>query len=704
MTSAQHNHYNTIKLSSYIVSTLASTVAPTLGPSSIDQVIVNHTNDILITNSGYSIIKAVNIEGPIGKYVLNCIKKIDNSYGDGCTTYTIILDGLLKNSIYYSSYLSKHNSATYNDNLKSVNLNKLSIAVRDIQILWYPKIIFPMIKEWSIECNKTDMEQIMYKIIDSSIGGSFGRETSEFLANILIEWIKASLPGVINNSNKKEKKAKNNKSNDNDNNNDASKMMLQNTIAAIHGLLNFFPVLIVPKAMLQDTKVIKNGYILKKSFARINAHNYDRIMTTLQSSANYKRFIVIIGLLTIDFKKTKNLYGGSSNVKIKGIISDKNPGKEWEKYPAERAFQYTKILKKHGVNLIICTEEINDIWKNAFTQFGILAIQYVEPEDAKFICYKAKMQPIYNLTMETCLNLKINGINNNIDESNIVEIGQIEEFRQVALGNEYHIVLENFITINETTFKKQAGLTTAQLLLRAPSKGIADQYRNCFKRLLSVLKSWFKNEHDNYITYPKYFIGPNIYEHRLRCWFHYIVLWLRLHNNNDETDNNNNNMKLEEENYKVNFWMTTNFNNDVYINVLKQSRSQSHELIHAFKTLLGGFNNYFYVLKNHQSPLSNSNFNPEFIFDTTQDDIETKLLYDIKYVIDSFNGKINTLEQLLNTWYQLLKIENILPAKSIDNDSNVIVTGGRSNNNNNNWVKKSDDNDSSSSDEGEEEL
>ena len=100
-----------------------------------------------------------------------------------------------------------------------------------------------------------------------------------------------------------------------------------------------------------------------------------------------------------------------------------------------------------------------------------------------------------------------------------------------------------------------------------------------------MLKSWFKNEHDNYITYPKYFIG-NIYEHRLRCWFHYIVLWLRLHNNNDETDNNNNNMKLEEENYKVNFWMTSNFNNDVYINVLKQSRSQSHELIHAFKTLL----------------------------------------------------------------------------------------------------------------------
>ena len=94
--------------------------------------------------------------------------------------------------------------------------------------------------------------------------------------------------------------------------------------------------------MLQDTKVIKNGYILKKSFARINAHNYDRIMTTLQSSTNNKRFIVIIGLLTIDFKKINNLYGGSSNVKIKGIISDKNPGKEWEKYPAERAFQYKK--------------------------------------------------------------------------------------------------------------------------------------------------------------------------------------------------------------------------------------------------------------------------------------------------------------------------------------------------------------------------
>ena len=177
--------YNNAALSSKILSTIASTVAPTLGPSFVDQVIVNHTNDILISNSGYSILRSLNIDGPIGKYILNCTKELNNTCGDGCTTFIILLDALLKKSIYYSSCLS-HHKANYNDNLPSIQLNKLSIAIRDIQALWYPKIIYPMVSEWSVKCSANTIEITMRKNLNSSLCSSFGPGTSQYLTNILI--------------------------------------------------------------------------------------------------------------------------------------------------------------------------------------------------------------------------------------------------------------------------------------------------------------------------------------------------------------------------------------------------------------------------------------------------------------------------------------------------------------------------------------
>ncbi len=696
--------YNNVVLSSKILATIASAVVPTLGPSFVDQVIVNHTNDILISNSGYSILKSLNIDGPIGKYILNCAKELNNLCGDGCTTFIILLDALLKESIYYSSYLS-HHKANYNDNLSSIQLNKLSIAIRDIQTLWYPKIIYPMVSEWSMKCSANNIEITMRKILNSSLCSSFGPGTSQYLANIIIEWIKASLPlrdsETISGSG----------SNSNDN------FFITYLINAVNNLKDFFPVLFVPKAMLQDTKVISNSYILKNSFARTGTHTYvdKQLQKPLQTNNyKYKRFIVIIGLLTIDFKKTKDLYGGSKNVEIKGIVSRNQPSSlddpsstttrfnnssnvtnNWWKYPTVRAFQYTQILKKRGINLILCTEGINDVWKNAFTHFGILAVQFVEPEDAKFICYKAGIQPIYNLTLDTCMHLRSHGydldaINNTpTKQSNMVEVGQLEEFRQVIFGNKYHVVLEHFVAAGKQNTKC---LDTAQLLLRAPSDGIGEQYRNCLKRSLSLLKSWLgatttTNSDEGLMSYPKYFVGPNLYEHRLRCWLHHIVLWL---NDGGECD----------EGY--NFWMTKTYENDAYKEILSHSRSKPAELKLAFKILLGGYNTYFFALKYHNMPSNyTSNFNSEYMFNTLKD--FPKIQQSCENVFDSVNTKVSIFEYLLNSWQQLLKIDIILPSRSTNNNSVVNNNSTASASKNNNRCKFYDDASSSGSDEDNEE-
>ena len=93
--------------------------------------------------------------------------------------------------------------------------------------------------------------------------------------------------------------------------------------------------------------------------------------------------------------------------------------------------------------MVLCTEEIDDHWKNAFTHYGILAVQYVEPSDANFICHVAAVQPIHSLTADVCHDMQVCSFTE--ATSKAMKIGRVKSFRQIVLGNKYHIVLEDFV-------------------------------------------------------------------------------------------------------------------------------------------------------------------------------------------------------------------------------------------------------------------
>ena len=297
-----------------------------------------------------------------------------------------------------------------------------------------------------------------------------------------------------------------------------------------------------------------------------------------------------------------------------------------------------------GIELVLCTEEIDDHWKNAFTHYGILAVQYVEPSDANFICHVAAVQPIHSLTADVCHDIQICSCAKAAPKA--MKIGRVKSFRQIILGNKYHIVLEDFVHLTRVN-----KVVAAQLLLRAPSEGIAEQYRQSLRRMISSLKCWFYTKRNSKYTpgstdgFPLYFDAPSRFEARMRCWLHHIDFWLQ-------------NGAQNIEDFKDRFWMTENSSSNLYKQILHSCTSNESDLRYAFKALLGGYGSFFNALKTHGLQRHKGNFNEEFVFDVSKDTAIQPMMKGV--IIESFGTKVTVLDQLLSSWYQLLKIDRIV--------------------------------------------
>jgi thermosome len=77
---------------------VAAAVRSTLGPKSMDKMLIDGMGDITITNDGVTILKEMDIEHPAAKMMVEVAKTQDAEVGDGTTTSVIIAAELLKNA------------------------------------------------------------------------------------------------------------------------------------------------------------------------------------------------------------------------------------------------------------------------------------------------------------------------------------------------------------------------------------------------------------------------------------------------------------------------------------------------------------------------------------------------------------------------------------------------------------------------------
>lgn len=75
---------------------VGETVRTTLGPKGMDKMLVDNTNDVIITNDGVTILKEMSIEHPSAKMIVEVAKTQEDEVGDGTTTAVVVAGELLK--------------------------------------------------------------------------------------------------------------------------------------------------------------------------------------------------------------------------------------------------------------------------------------------------------------------------------------------------------------------------------------------------------------------------------------------------------------------------------------------------------------------------------------------------------------------------------------------------------------------------------
>jgi thermosome len=149
---------------------IAEVVKATLGPQGLDKLLVDTMGDLTITNDGYEILKAIDVEHPAAKMIVEIAETQDAEVGDGTTTAVLLAGELLKNA---QALLDKNVHAT------TIVGGYRKAAAKALEIL----------DAVAVTVNLTDRATIK-KIALTSMQGKVIDLASDHFANIAIDAVK----------------------------------------------------------------------------------------------------------------------------------------------------------------------------------------------------------------------------------------------------------------------------------------------------------------------------------------------------------------------------------------------------------------------------------------------------------------------------------------------------------------------------------
>jgi thermosome len=75
---------------------IAESIRSALGPRGLDKMLVDGFGDVIITNDGATILKEMEVQHPVAKFMVELAKAMDDEVGDGTTSVVVIAGELLK--------------------------------------------------------------------------------------------------------------------------------------------------------------------------------------------------------------------------------------------------------------------------------------------------------------------------------------------------------------------------------------------------------------------------------------------------------------------------------------------------------------------------------------------------------------------------------------------------------------------------------
>ncbi|MDD3263995.1 MAG: thermosome subunit alpha [Candidatus Nanoarchaeia archaeon] len=145
---------------------VADAIRTTLGPKGMDKMVVDSSNNIIVTNDGVTILKELQIEHPAARMLVEIAKTQEKEVGDGTTTAVIIAGELLRKSQellsegIHPTIISKGYRIAYKKSLEIIN--QLSINLDD---------------------NKKDL---LKKVVETAITGKGAEYGKEKLSDLIV--------------------------------------------------------------------------------------------------------------------------------------------------------------------------------------------------------------------------------------------------------------------------------------------------------------------------------------------------------------------------------------------------------------------------------------------------------------------------------------------------------------------------------------
>ncbi|MHA2297938.1 MAG: thermosome subunit beta [Candidatus Hodarchaeales archaeon] len=77
---------------------ISESIRSALGPRGLDKMLVDGFGDVVITNDGATILKEMEVQHPVAKFMVELAKAMDDEVGDGTTTVVVLAGELLKHA------------------------------------------------------------------------------------------------------------------------------------------------------------------------------------------------------------------------------------------------------------------------------------------------------------------------------------------------------------------------------------------------------------------------------------------------------------------------------------------------------------------------------------------------------------------------------------------------------------------------------
>ena len=154
---------------------IGETVRSSLGPRGADKMLVDNFGDVVISNDGATILKEIDVQHPIAKFVVELSKNQDQEVGDGTTSIVVFAGELLKKA---EEFLDEDIHPTVivegycRASAKAIEeLNKIAIEV------------------------PSDDEETLKKISMTAMGSKIVSAASVYLSDLVVKAIKSVADG-----------------------------------------------------------------------------------------------------------------------------------------------------------------------------------------------------------------------------------------------------------------------------------------------------------------------------------------------------------------------------------------------------------------------------------------------------------------------------------------------------------------------------